>query len=162
MESLCAAKTQRTLNKWNFKKLIWSKNWEYRQLFPCSALSPAPDKIVRGSHVGLGIYNQTTDPGKEPFTSSTELFKTLTQWRMSQFPKRNIFQEGKKVIIIEYSTFACFPWIPKLATPMGLENSLSSEYHSFHCVYIFPHTSALALFLIYLVSLSNISTILTF
>ena len=106
---------------------------------------------MRGSYVGLGIYSQTTDLGKEPFTSSTELFKILTQWKMSQFPKRNIFQEGKKVIIIAYSTFACFPWIPKLSTPMGLESSLSLEYHSFHWLYIFPQTSALALFLIYLV-----------
>lgn len=68
-----------------------------------------------GSWAGFGfvIYNQTTDLGQGPFTSSTELFKTLTQWKMLKVSKKEIFQESKEVIISIFN-FCLFPLDPKM------------------------------------------------
>ena len=50
---------------------------------------------------GLGVTG--------PFNSSSELCKTLTLWEMPEAFKKEIFQEGKDVIITVSSTFAFFP-----------------------------------------------------
>lgn len=86
------------------------------------------------------IYNQTTDLGQGPFTSSRELFKTLIQWKMPKVSKKETFQKSKEVII-SILNFCLFPlWTQNLSPPKGFENRASSWNNTPYIVSKIFHT----------------------